>query len=177
MAKVRFDINGATKDLQVKVNEALKDERLEKDIGIFLTDRVRFMARSGKPLNNSRAFPSLKDMTIEQRKFLEKYNKTQRAYAASKSNLTFTGQLQDAVAFDRIRAGIFRLFVKDSRRKPYRIGRSKRGKALTNEEVDKFLRKRGFILFTTKGLKSDKNIPKRIKALLIRYLRRQLRRT
>jgi hypothetical protein len=172
MAKVKFDVNKASSDLKNKINNLLKNDEMSTEIGIFLTERVRFEARSGKPLNDDRSFPNLQQSTIDNRKRLSKNNKTQQAFRPDFSNLTLTGQLQNAISFKKLKAGVYELFVKDNVRSPYKGGS---GKAITNAKVDEHLRKKKFILFTSKGLKSEKKIPRRIKQILLRFLRKSLR--
>ena len=184
MARVKFDVNKASKGLRDTINKLSRDPKLETEVGQFLTERVRFEARRGKPLNDNRKFPELSDASKAIRARLQKLNRTARAYSAKKSNLTFTGQLQDAIAFKRTRKGLFELFVKATRRRPLRTGKGKFQSSPNNKRVDEQLRSgveskqfgtRKFELFTAKGLKSDKKIPKRIKQIYLRFLRRQLR--
>lgn len=177
MVKVKFDPNKAAKDLKAKLNQVIAEKEVETEIGILLTERVRYEARRGKPLNDDRSFPELKESSKGIRKGLSKRNKTHPAFSPDKSNLTFSGQLQDAISFKRLKKGIFELFVNDKKHVAPKYKDGKRGESLTNSQIDKDLRKRGFELFTARGLKSEKKIPRRIKQILLRFLRRQLRRS
>ena len=165
MAKVKFDAAAAANRLKKDIGKALDDGKLQTEMGIFLTERVRFEARKGKPLNNNRKFPNLKPSTVASRRANKE--KKHPAFSPGKSNVTITGQLLDAVSFKRVKSRIFELFVKDSKR-------NKRGDP-NNEQVSDFLKDKGFVIFTGKGMKSDKKIPRRLKQILLRFLRKRLR--
>lgn len=175
--RIKFDPSGASKRLKDKLNTVIREPEVESEIGIMLTERVRLEARRGSPLNDGRSFPELKDSSKRIRKGLAKINKPHQAFSPERSNLTFTGQLQDAISFKRLKNGLFELFVSEKKRSATKGFDGKRGESLTNKEVDKDLRSRGFELFTGKGLKSEKKIPRLIKQILLRFLRRQLRRS
>ena len=179
--KVTYDAGKALLDFKKRIKKVTNDRRLTKDWGEFLTTRVRFEARKGKPLNKDRSFPELSDASKKIRRGLAKENPTHPSYRAGKSNLTFSGQLIEAVSFESLKNGKFKLFVRDSSRKLIVGGDN----TMSNSEIDKKLRKgvtsrqfgtRKFVLFDAAGLKSDKKIPKRLKQILLRFLRRQLRR-
>ena len=182
MARIKFDPKVASQRLKKEIEKVSNDKKLEFEYGKFLTERVRFQARKGKPLNKNKKFPPLSEASKNIRKGLGKKNKTHPAFRSDKSNLTFSGQLQDAIAFRRFKNGKFELFVKPTRRR--RIEGSPNTLRLNNEDIDRELRRgvdsrqlgrRKFVLFDTVGLKSDKKIPKRLKQILLRFLRRQLR--
>jgi hypothetical protein len=162
---VKFNISGATKDLQRKVKAALDETALKLEMGSFLTERVAFKARSGKPLNDTGNFPPLKDSSkaIRRRDNRRKHP----AFSPERSNLTITGQLIDAVSFRQLRDTAFELFVDDTQR--FELG------APNNKQVADDLASRDFVIFTANGLKRDKNIPRRLKEILLRFLRRQLK--
>ena len=173
--RVKFDPSRAAKTVRDEINRATKSNALKEEIGKFITDRVRFQARKGRPLNDNGKFPKLEDSTIANRRRFK--GKTSQAFSPAKSNLTITGQLQDAITFVRERAGLFALFVDETARD---------GSTSSNSDIDKFLREgiktkdgriKKYILFTTKGIKKDKKIPRRVKQILLRFLRRQLRRS
>ena len=175
MSRVKFDTAGAVSRLKKKINELLVDDNLQTEVGIFLTERIRFEARTGKPLNDSGSFPDLKDSSKGIRAGLAKSNKTHPAFSPDRSNLTFSGQLQDALSFKRIKGGVYELFIKATARQPVKTKGGKAIKSPNNKKVDEDLRSRGFNLFTGKGLKQNKKIARRIKQILLRFLRRKLK--
>jgi hypothetical protein len=182
MAKIKFDANKAAQDFKRKVDKVIQQKEVEQSIGDFLVERVRLEARRGSPLNSSRSFPPLADSSKAIRRAKSRRNTTHPGFDADRSNLTFSGQLIDAITFKRSTKSEFTLFVDDNRRRPL-TGDTE---SLSNDEVDKRLRRgvtsrqygrREFILFDLKGIRSDPNISSRIKEILLRYLRRQLRRS
>lgn len=179
MARVKFNSKTAASNVLKKFNKVKSDERLNKEIGQFVVKRIRAEARRRKPLNNKRRFKDLSQLTIENRKRLEKFNRTDRNYSAEKSNLTFTGQLLDAITY-RYLNNFLVIEVEDNKRKPYRTGPNSREKKVrTNREVQQFLLEisKDFAIFTTKGIKSENKIIKRIRSIVLRFLRRELKRS
>lgn len=176
MAKVKvdFDSQAAARKLLKKFDRLTESKRLLDEVGEATVDRIRFEARRGKPLNSSRRFPRLKDLTVQTRKRLEKFNSTHPSYAAGKSNTTFSGQLLDALEFD-IRGGAVIVEVEDSKRTPYQTGPGSKSKSITNKEVDTFLRKIGFRFFTPQGVKKSPEVLKRVNRIVKAFLRRALR--
>ena len=176
MAKVnvKFDELGATRKLLKTFDKVKANKQMNKEIGETTVKRIQGEARRQKPLNAKRRFPSLKQMTVAQRKRLAFFNKTHPSFGPGKSNLTLTGQLIDAVVFEVRNTSIF-ISVEESRRKGYKTGPGGRSKkTLTNKELDKILRKIGFKLFTPRGVDSDTKLKKRLKNILLRTLRRAL---
>lgn len=177
MAKVNLKFNKQRLEADVikRIESVTDSKELKQEIGLFATDRIRFQARVKKPLNDSGSFPSLKKVTVEQREYLEKFNTTDRTYQSGRSNLTFTGQLLNSVAFKTIRDGI-ELFFKGSRR-PYKTGPGSRAKKTpTNEELAEFLSKLGFEVFTKKGIEGDRKFNTQVNRIVRKFLRRSLRR-
>lgn len=172
--KVNIKTNKVTLDIKKTFESVRKNKQMLNDIGDFSVKRMQGFARKKTPLQGKKVgkfpanYPS--EMTVKQRQYLEKFNKTHQAYRASKGNLTLTGQLLDAITFEVIRDFV-KVFVNDNKRKPYRTGPRSRGKSLTNEQVYDFLislnRK-----FRVLGM--DEKGEKRITNIVKRYLRRAL---
>ena len=177
MARVRFNSKRATQDLLRRFNKVKENKQLQKDIGEFIVARIKAEARRGRPLNDSRKFKPLKSLTIASRKRLAQFNKTHPTFSPRKSNLTFTGQLIDAVDYEVKDNDIF-ILVADSQRSPIRTGpNSRQRKTPTNQRLQQFLIdiSKSFAIFTGKGLKSEPRIAKRVKSIVLRFLRRSLR--
>ncbi len=178
MAKIKYDPVKATRALKRQIDRALQDKGVQTDLGILLTDRVRTAARKGRPYNDTRRFPALKTLTKKQRKYLERFNRTHPAYKSSRSSLTFTGQLLDALSFRRVKGTLYELYIKDTSRTAYRTGpNSVAKKTPDNETLAGYLDDKGFTIFTAAGLRSDRKILQRAKQIILRYIRRQLRRS
>ena len=165
MARVRFSPAAATRKLQKQVTKATNNPALQGEIGTFLIERIKFNARRGKPLNDSGGFPKLEDSTIKSRR--NNKQRKHQAFSPTKSNLTITGQLQEAITFKRIGGGIFELFIDKTRR-------NEGGKS-NNRQISDFLEKIGFTLFSAKGLRRDRKITGRVKQILLRFLRKELK--
>ena len=165
MARVRFNPKIAARKFKKKITKATNNKALQLDIGSFITERIIFFARKGNPLNNSGKFPKLKKSTIKARRSLK--GKKHPAFSPAKSNLTITGQLQDAIGFKRISGGKFEIFVNKSARDE--------SKAPNNRQLSRFLEKIGFVLFTAKGLRRDKKITRHVKKVLLKFLKKELK--
>lgn len=175
MATARFDANRANGRLRKEVNKIVNNNKFFEEASKIAIDRIKLEARRGKPLNNSRNFPQLKDSTVKNRARRAKFNKTQKPFRPGLSNLNFSGQLQNALITIKDKRG-FSVQVGDSRRQRLKTSKNKREKnPPTNQELDFDLRDRGFFLFTAKGIKSEGSIAKRIRQLTLRFLRRALR--
>ncbi len=100
-------------------------------IGKETVKDIQKTARSGISPATGKKFAPLKDSTKKNRGRLSKINNTHSKYSKNRSNLTFTGQLINAVSFavvpfgDRVEIN---LFIKATPRKPYKTGKGSRAK-------------------------------------------------
>lgn len=177
---------------------------MREEIGEFLITRIKGEARRGKPLNGLRWFPPLAPSTKMIREALSGVNETHPAFKYDRSNLTFSGQLIDAVVFELTDDHI-KIFVDRTRRRPLRgvsfgrgdfkaIGEAVRSAGgnqfattaivknvrdqknnKTNTEIDKDLRKRGFILFNKAGIESEPRVMLRINNIVKKFVRRAIK--
>ena len=86
--KVKVDYPKAQINSRItrEVNDILGEEELSKIIGNIVVERVAFSAKRGKPLNDSKDFPTLDDKTIERRIELSEFNRTTNVYKAECQN-------------------------------------------------------------------------------------------
>lgn len=176
MAKVKFKFDRKRLEAQIvkEIDQVIDADPLKKEIGLFVTDRIRYQARIQQPLNSDSKFKDIKQRTIEKREYLEKYNKTHRTYEASRSNVTFTGQLLNSLGFNLVTRGVELIFKGE--RTPYNTGpNSRENNPPSNAEVDEFLREKGFFIFTKKGLEESDTLQKNIVRIIRKFLRRSLR--
>ena len=168
MARVKFDIKKITRELRNAVDDAARNDQFFKQAGDMITTRIKMKARQGKPLNEDGRFPPLFGSTIEARKRIQNSTlRTHPAFKPGKSNLTITGQLIDAVSFRRKRARKFEIFVAPSERDG--------GDEPNNQKIAGYLAGIGFHIFDKEGIEDDGKIPGRLKQLLLRFLRKQLK--
>lgn len=199
MAKVKITgINEVQKKIESTFKKVRESQSLLTEIGEFTVSRIAGDARRGKPLNKKRSFPALKKTTVAIRDALAKTNSVHPVFKPSRSNLTITGQLIDALKFVIKKNGVVLVEVDNSPRTPYRTrGRisagalkslKKSSKFLSktkttgqlsppplNSELDKDLRKRGFELYTTEGLRSDVKVLSRINRIVKTFVRRAIK--
>lgn len=181
MAKtsINFNISRATLQVKTVFDKVRKNQQMLNEVGTVVVKRLQGEARRKKPLNNEGSFPDLKDSTIANRRRLKKRNKTHKTYSDRRSNLTFTGQLIDAITFKRLKAAV-KIFVDNNARKMYTTGKDgNKAKASrhnrTNIRLDATLRKIGFKLFDAKAVEKSKVLRKRINSIVKRTLRRALK--
>ena len=173
-AKIKVDKSSLTSQLIRQIGELTDTDQLKQEVGLFTTERIRFQTRIGEPLNDTGDFPELAEATVEQRKYLEKFNPTDRTYSPGRANVTFTGQLLDSLGFKKIKNGIELMFL--GRRKPYRTGPgSRQRKVPTNAELQEHLEDAGFFVFTKKGIEEDQKFNRQITQIVRRFIRRRLR--
>jgi hypothetical protein len=172
---IKFDFKAATNDLLRKFNKVKRNKQMNTEIGTFVTKRIQAEARRGKPINAQRKFPKLKSLTVAQRSRLAKLNRTTSVFSPGRSNLSFTGQLIDALMF-KVKKDKIIVEVEDSRRRPYKTGADSIAKSTpSNKDLDKILRSIGFRMFTAQGIKREPKITKRVKSIVLRTLRRALK--
>lgn len=205
MAKVK--INGIAEleaDIRSTFKKVRESQQMLKEVGEFTSARIKAEARRGKPLNGTRSFPPLKETSVIIRESLSRTNETHITYKAGRSNLTFTGQLIDAIRY-MVTGTKVSIDIEDSARAPYRtrdrlskkelgglrnsIGNLKATSKFvaktrttgqltpppTNKELDRDLRRRGFVLYTAKGIESDDHVLRRINNIVKKFVRRAIK--
>jgi hypothetical protein len=178
---VKFPRAKVASQIVDEIQKILKSPQLGNQIGTVMTDRLKFQAKRGRPLNDTGSFKPLAPATIDSRKRLERYNKTSPVYSPGRSNVSFTGQLLDSMKFKMLQSKSFLLEIFfDGRRIPYKTGKDTRAKltpgySSTNEGLAKTLKDIGFVVFTKNGIESNKQLIDRVRNTLRSYLRKNLR--
>ena len=152
----------------------LKDKALGKlvsgEIGEFSVERIYRSTKTGKSLATETSLKTLKEGTIKRRKAYK--GSTGEFFKPAKSNLTFSGQLLNALTFRVIRNGVIEVFVKDNMRTPYKGEKSSSTSFNrdTNADIARKVAEDGrpFIGMDKKGVEV-------IKQIVLRNLRKQLR--
>ncbi len=175
MAKVKVNIKPLIKEINRTFDKVINDKQLLGELGTFTTKRIQAEIRRSKPLNDTRKFPALKDLSIKIRKHLERFNFTDIVYKANRSNLTFTGQLVEAIKFKIIKGNVVEIAVANTKRQPIAGAKGLIPDKKTNLEVSRDLKKLGFFLFTAKGLDSEPKIDKRLKRIVKKFVRRAIK--
>lgn len=175
MAKVKVTANFVDQYFPVIAKVAANDlAKKAQEVGERL---IRGQTRSGKQLVDGGAAgrqPPLSDSWRSKRGWLSRYNQTHPAFSQNRSNLTFTGQLVDAVTSSSDKSGAsvrVKFFVKDTMRQSYRGASGKPvGKPLTNQTLAEYLSDKGrfFVGLDTKSRAQINNE-------LTRILRRRLK--
>lgn len=174
----KFKINEqqiASIEAKVKadVREILASSAVLNEIGGMATDRLRFQARTAKPFNEGASFPVLKDSTIENRKYLEKYNKTHKVYERQLSNLTITGAFLESLTWLVKGPGLLELFF-EGRHPGYRLKNGNTKNPPRNQDLFKWLTDKGFAVFDS-SIETNKIIKARIRSIVLKYIRRGLK--
>lgn len=180
MASAQVRIKGL-KELLKSVDKAFekttKNKQMYSDMGVFLTKRIQAQVKVGKPLNDTGKFPPLKNSTKAIRKGLADINHTAPNFKFNKSNLTFTGQLVEAIDYKVTPRTVLEVAVQNTKRIPYTNldGRQDTTGPKKNSTLDRRLRAMGFIMFTAKGIEKNTKITKRLRSIALKYLRRSLK--
>jgi hypothetical protein len=165
--------------IERKYRDTFKKVRSSKpmlnEVGRFTVQTLQFQARRRQPLNDTGEFPDIQESTKRRRKSDAKYNKTHPAFSANRSNLTFSGQLIDAIIY-LVQTSSVVIDVANRIRSP-RV--DKNGRPIdageTNKDVDRDLRRRGFILYTKKGIEASQRYSARVNNILKTYVRRAIK--
>lgn len=176
MARVKVDIN----PLQ-RLKQIFKDPRVFERIGRFTVRNNKELVRTGLSPATEKDIPALRTNTIKLKAIRAQFNKTSKFYIPGLSNLTFSGQLLNAMTFELVRKPIgfnVEIFIKDT---PHRNPKGTRKDAprKTNAQIAAEIEK---------GNSSNNQVPRpfigidakateQIRKILIQHLKKQLRRT
>ena len=167
-----------------KLSSIIKSDELSDAIGKVLTDRIKFEAKRGTPLNDTGSFKPLAPMTIEHRKYLEQFNQTTSVYKPSRSNLSFTGQLLDSIKWKREKGSfndkLLRILIYfDGKREMYRMGPESKARPSeynrTNEQLARTLAEIGFRVFSKQGIENKTELVRRVSNTIRSFIRKRLR--
>lgn len=177
MAKVKISgVQAVEANIKATFDKVIKSKAMKNEIGEFMVQRIQAEARRTKPLNEDRSFPQLTENTVNRRKRLATVNNTQATFKPSRSNLTFTGQLIDAIFYRINSSNEVVIDVRSSRRDPIQ---GIRGSALesppTNKALQEELIGRGFLLYSAEGIKSEPRIMSRINNIVKKFVRRAIK--
>lgn len=155
-----------------KIEQAMSDVNLLNQIGETVVKDNRSNARLGKDPDKKRWSKQLAKSSIKSRKQLAEHNSTSEFYGPTKNNLTFSGQLLNAIAFKAMpHLKQISILFENNTRTPYKTKAGKAIKAPTNSELyDIHKDKRPFI-----GV--GEALRKRIVNLTKSYLRRNIRKS
>lgn len=175
MAKV-LGVKALQAKTTIFLRDKLIDNKLTNDIGKFARDRIYSFTKSGKSLVTGAA---LKTLSTGYKKYRSKFEKANpgsvgKVFRPGKSNLTFTGQMLDALSYTaRPIKKLIEVFVESTARQP--LPSVKKGKPTINDpksnaEVAREVSKKGrpFVGLDATGVK-------RIKQMIINDLRRKLK--
>lgn len=154
--------------------EILANADLKKEVGDFAVERLKYQARIRKPFNRFGFFPTLAPSTVNQRRYLGKYNATHPVFKPETSNLTITGEFLDALTWMDEGNAILRLGF-TGMHKPYKGSKGQRiSKTIMNDTLAKYLSEWGYKVFDN-SLQDNEQFIRRIKTICLRYIRRGLR--
>ena len=159
------------KNIQETFRKTRESRQMNEEIGKFVRTRLRAEIRRRKPLNNTRSFPELKESTKNIRASRSKNTSTHPTFSENRSNITFSGQLVDAINFEVERGGKVVLRVDSTRRQPTFPGEEIK----TNKEVFDDLASRGFVAYTATGIEREPRILQRINSIVKQFLRRAIK--
>lgn len=150
------------------INKSTLDE-----IGGQVVELNRKSIRQGKNPNSGESFPALSPEWIKRRNRIAPRNELAEFYRPRKSNLTFSGQLLDALHYksDTSDRSVTVKFL-DSRRKPYRGVKNNelKGRGLTNKKLAGYISERiGEFIGLTEQME------KRVTSIIERRVRSLLR--
>ena len=176
--KIKADLPAIQKRIQDTFELVKKNKQAHTEAGFVVQERVKAEARRRKPLNDTRSFPPLSDKTIKRRNYLKKYNTTHKTYETSRSNLTITGQLIDAIVYELQQdQGLYKIIleVADNARLGYRTGpNSIERNPPSNQELAEMLAEKGFVLFDPAVIAINDNLKDRVATVFKRTLRRAI---
>lgn len=178
MAEVIFD-EKKIRNFLLKTTSDIPFDRISRST---ILDIKRTVRKSGlSPVTNNK-LARLRRSTIKRRKKLARVNRTHVDFSPAKSNLTFSGQLLNAISFKRSRkaGGILsvqaNIFVKRTKRRPYKGIRKKFLKnSITNKELSDIHNKGSKTMPARPFLGVSNKQKKVITNILTRFFRKKIR--
>lgn len=172
---VKFDEAAFARDLKAAFEKVKRSNQLLTEVGNIYSKAIIGQTKLGKPYNRTRSFPPLSSLTIQQRKYLQQFNSTDKSYKPGKANVTFSGQFLNSISGKVNTAkGLVSIGPRGSR-DPYRTKNGVLKRPPSNDMLADFLAKAGFIVFDVKTLENDAQLNKRIRVAVSKALRRALR--
>lgn len=167
--KTNFDIKKITQAIEKQFKDHFGSKEFKTYVGEFAVDTIYKRTKSGKSLDraeNGKPNP-IKPLSESYKKFRKKNEKYLVGEYATpkKSNLTFTGQMLDALKY-KLQENKIIVYINSTRRKPTIPGRSE--KVGTNNAVAELVsEKRPFLGIATEETRIlDNKIRSEAKALL-----------
>ena len=168
--RVKVDLSKLTKKLS-EIQKGFNNRALLEPVSKIAISDMQREARSTRGFDkegNREKLPSISDEWVERRKKLSKVNTTTGVYSPKRSNLSFTGQLLDSLKAKFSGSKI--TISPTGTRTPYKNLKGGQSRSVENKIVAEGLQKRGF-----RFLGVDKKTKKKIKAEMIRFIRRLIR--
>lgn len=129
MAKVKvLNLDKVQSRIRQQITKALRAKEIRKDIGQIVGDEIQ-----------KTNFGAASKNTVNQRKYLEKYNKTHPSYSRDKINITFTGDLMDDLRGNVLLdtdGGKIKYVIENSEKKHKRY-KNKKGKGIGKQQTHK----------------------------------------
>jgi hypothetical protein len=110
------------KETKDRINRVIQNPQLINELGKIAVDTLKFTARKGISPETGERFKPLSKSWKNEREKIAEASPTHPAYSKTRSNLTLTGQLLDAIKFTysvTTRSIFIRLFM-DGTHQPYR---------------------------------------------------------
>lgn len=164
-------VDDLDKSVRDAFNKAIKSKAMLDEIGISITtDIVDQTKNKAKSIPNQSRLASLSTAWIERRRKLAESNDTDSAYAPTKSNLTFTGRLLNALKHKIIGTGKIEVGFFDSVHEPYKDKDGNTvGKPILKEELAGYIAQQGRPFIGIRDLTKRK-----INRIVRTYVRRAL---
>ncbi len=154
------------------IKDILNAPAVNKEIGEFVVERVKFQARTESPFNQDGSFPQLKPATIKNREYLAKHNPTQATFEAGRANVTLTGKFLDSLMYLVKGPGQVVIFFEGMH--PGYKTKTGQTKPVENKKLAKWLAEKGFAVFD-RSINDNLIIKRRIKSIALAFVRRGLK--
>ena len=159
----------------LKIQAVFSSEKVSGRIARFAIRRIKDKSREGDSLKTGKPFKPLTNATDRRKEMLAQLNKVSKFYVPGISNVTFTGQLLNAITFklkNGLAGKLINIFVKDSKRRPVKGLRGKKLKSKTNKQVAEEVAENGRPI-----LGMDSEGTRQIKRILLSEIKKEIRRS
>jgi|694.fasta_scaffold02549_29 hypothetical protein len=162
-------------DVKFKLKSVLENKQMLNEVGTLAVDMLKFSSRKGTSPVTGEKFKRLSKPWIKKRAKIAESTRIHPAYSKSRSNLTLTGQLMDAITHSVVGRTVRIVF--DGFHEPYSIktkkGISRVGKRIRNADLARFVAEAGRAFFGF-GRVMEQKLLAQAKKIVIRYIRRNI---
>lgn len=117
------------------MRDAIRAENVLTEIGEYVVKNIKASVRQGKDPETGSSYAGLKQSSVNNRRYIAKYNFPSQFYSESKSNLHLSGQLVESITYEIDKGANTIKIAPSGQREPMY---TKEGKPIGKTQLDNF---------------------------------------